>query len=255
MPCPTPRPHCPPPIPALAAPATNATLEPSLVAQIEDAAIALERLGQRDNVRASVDGSWRLIYSNAREISNLAAGLPLGFALGPTYQPVDLATGRFENQGNIVHQFGLARASTCVVGDVRVARAGTLNAAGTVNGRNNRVDVDFKRITFALDELLGRPVPPGSLRKIVVPKNDPAAAQPANDVTYISPGGGLRVTRGGDDGIFVFRREEGSRPLLSLAERAELFAEGGSDVVTGKGAAGEEANAPPELKKLLQVKQ
>lgn len=246
-------------IPAMpfGAPATNATLEPALASQIEAAAVALERLGQKNNVQrgAAVDGSWRLIYSNAREISNLAAGLPLGFALGPTYQPIDLASGRFENQGNVVHQLGLARATTCVVGDVRAAKPRSLNAAGTVNADNNRVDVDFQRITFALEEVLGRPVPPSlapSLRKIVKPTNDPDAAQPANDITYLD--GTMRVTRGGDDGIFVFRREAGARPLLSADERAALFSEGSSDVVTGKGTAGEAANAPPELRKLLEVK-
>ena len=153
-------------IPAMAfgAPATNATLPAGTVAEIEAQAVALERLGAKDLARdASLDGGWRLLYSNAREITNLAAGLPLGFALGKTYQPIDLATGRFENQGLVEHVLGLARASTCVVGDLRLAPEGTLNAAGTVNDAGNRVDVDFRRITFGLDELLGRP---STLRKV-----------------------------------------------------------------------------------------
>ena len=114
----------------------------------------------------SLNGSWRLLYSNGREITNLATGLPLGFVLGPTYQPIDIATGRFENQGAVVHRLGLARASTCVVGDVRRAPLGTVNAAGTVNDAGNRVDVDFRRITFGLDELFGSPL---RLQKVLVP--------------------------------------------------------------------------------------
>ena len=153
---------------AFGAPATNATIPAATVADIEAQAVALERLGAKDLARdASLDGGWRLLYSNAREITNLAAGLPLGFALGKTYQPVDLATGRFENQGLVEHVLGVARASTCVVGDLRLAPAGTLNAAGTVNDAGNRVDVDFRRITFGLDELLGRP---STLRKVLRPR-------------------------------------------------------------------------------------
>ncbi len=228
------------------APATNATLPPELVSQIESAAEGLERLGARDLARAPMlSGSWRLLYSNGREITNLATNLPLGFALGETYQPLDVATGRFENRGTIVQKLGLARASTCVVGDVRLAPAGTLNAAGTLNDRGNRVDVDFRRLVFSLDELAGRPA---ALRKIIVPRNDPSAAQPANDVTYLD--GDLRVTRGGDDGLFIFRREESGTPLLTANQREELYAEGGADVVTGKGVATD--GAPPELRRLLQ---
>lgn len=232
------------------APATNATLTASAVQEIEAAAIALEKLGQTNNARtASLNGTWRLLYSNAREITNLASGLPLGFALGPTYQPVDLARGYFENQGNVLHKFGIAKAATTVVGDVRVATRGTTNAAGTVSTDGNRIDVDFRRITFEATEVLGRPV--SGLRKIVVPKQAADAAQPANDVLYLDAA--VRVTRGGDDGIFIFRREdEGGRPLLSEVERDALYAEGGDDVTTGKGVAGDDPNAPPELRKLLK---
>lgn len=184
--------------------------------------------------------------TNAREITNLATGLPLGFALGKTYQPVDTARGFFENQGTIEHVLGVAKASTCVVGDVGVAPPGTVNAAGTREDGGNRVTVDFRRITFSLDELLGRQV--SGLRKVVVPTNDPAAAQPANDITYLDEQ--MRVTRGGDDSIFIFTREVTERPMLSAAQREALFAEGGSDVTTGRGVA--DGSAPPEYRKLLE---
>jgi len=106
------------------APATNATIAPSLAAQIEEATAALEaRFGAHDlAVATNLNGSWRLLYSNGREITSLAAGLPGGFALGPTYQPLDSSTGRFENQGSVLGPF--AKLSTTVVGDVRVAPAG-----------------------------------------------------------------------------------------------------------------------------------
>ena len=166
----------------------------------------LESIGGADlATRSDLNGSWRLLYSNGREIANLAQGLPFGFAIVPTYQPLDLATGRFENQGSIVNRYGVARASTVVVGDVRLAPPNTLNAAGTRNSRNNRVDVDFKRITFSLDEVFGKGV---KLTKVLVPTLDTSAAQPANDVTYLDATGNMRVTRGGDDALFIFIRQE-----------------------------------------------
>ena len=232
------------------APATNATLSQDVVRRIEAEAVALEALGQTGNAKAaSLNGTWRLIYSNAREITNLASGLPLGFALGPTYQPVDRSSGYFENQGNVLHALGIARASTTVIGDVREAQLGTVNAAGSTSSDGNRIDVDFRRITFELNELFGRKV--SGVRKIVVPKQAVDAAQPANDVLFLDSM--VRVTRGGDDGIFIFRREDGGgRRLLSAQERVALFAEGGNDVLTGKGVAGDDPNAPPELRKLLK---
>lgn len=49
-----------------------------------------------------------------------------------------------------------------------------MNAAGTVNTAGNRVDVDFRRIEFAIDEVLGAPV---RFRKVIVTKKDAAAPQ------------------------------------------------------------------------------
>ena len=150
----------------------------------------------------------------------------------------------------MLHVANIARASTTVIGDVRPAKIGTTNAAGTFSRDGNRIDVDFQRITFELNELLGRELSPGVVRKVVVPKQLADAAQPANDVLYLDAQ--MRVTRGGDDGIFIFAREPaGGRPLLSAAEREELYAEGGANVLTGKGIAGDDPNAPPELRKLL----
>ena len=92
------------------APATNATVPPALAREIEARAAAVERQAARDNAKdPRLSDSWRLIYSNGREITNLATGLPLGFVLGKTYQPVDVQTGRFENQGLVEHRLGHRR--------------------------------------------------------------------------------------------------------------------------------------------------
>jgi hypothetical protein len=136
-----------------------------------------------------------------------------------------------------------------VVGDVRRAPLGTFNAAGTVNNDGNRVDVDFRRLVFGLDSVLGQQLEP-PLRKVIVPKQNPDAAQPANDVTYLDDT--CRITRGGDDSLFIFRREASMRPMLSLDERAALYAEGGESTVTGDGVAGKDA-APPEVRPVQTV--
>lgn len=176
------------------APATRATLPLDLADAIEAEATSLERFHPTRNAATDprLNGSWRLRYTNAPEITSLAKGLPLGFTLGKTYQPVDTSLGFFENQATIEHALRLARASTRVVGELRVAPGGTRNAAGVEDTEGNRVDVDFQRITFSVDELFGQPV--SGLRKIVIPKNTPTAAQPSNDVTYLD--GTMRMTRG-----------------------------------------------------------
>ena len=229
------------------APATNATLSAELVAQIEASAAELERSAGADLVRdRKLNGSWRLLYSDGREITSLARGFPGGFGLGPTYQPIDIATGRFENQGSVVNRYGIARLSTTVVGDVNPAPTNSLNAAGVRNDRGNRVDVNFRRITFSLDEVFGRPT---KLRKVLKPNLQAGVEQPANDVTYLDAS--IRITRGGDGALFIFRREESDRPLLSVQEREVLYNDDGAiDVTTGSGRA--EDSAPPELKRLLR---
>ena len=121
-----------------------------------------------------------------------------------------------------------------------------MNAAGVLNSANNRVDVEFRRIVFSLDELFGRPV---RLRKVLKTALKPGVEQPANDQTFLSAN--MRVVRGGDGALFIFRREESSRPLLSVAERDALYRDGGAvDVTTGTGRP--EDSAPPELKFLLR---
>ena len=82
--------------------------------------------------------------------------------------------------------------------------------------------------------------------------------QPANDITYLDDT--LRITRGGDDSLFIFRRGEGPRAMLSPDERAVLYGERGAEAVLFGGAAAGERGAvdeqpgrsAPELRKLTQ---
>lgn len=232
------------------APATNATIDLDISAKIEEAARSLEsQSNMQDNaISPQLSGSWRLIYSNAAEISNLAVNLPLGFCLGKTYQPLDTAAGFFENRAPLEHPWHLGKLQVNVVGDVRVAKRGTRNAVDVVNDSNNRVDIDFKAITFELQELLGFQT---SIQKSLTPKSiDQSKAQPANDVTYLDDY--TRIVRGGDGSLFVFRRETSSEKpaMLSRLEREELFGQRGEDVEVGLGVGGKSQS--PELQFLLK---
>ena len=257
-------------------PATNVTIPIQVVEQIERMTVLLEEKYQyRQNyvtdpksqrqldLTTATDGgggtTWKLVYSNGPEIAQLAASLPLGFVLGPTYQPLDLTTMRFENQGRIVHPYRLAVLETNVVGDIAIAPKLSTNAVGVINDRNNRIDVNFVAIVFQLDELLGIPLHP-PYRKIIIPKqqvqtedDDSSSStssrsstrsppQPANDITYLDDS--VRIVRGGDGAVFIFQKEtinnnnnnnnnnNGSnnkqmyKPMLTTSERNNLVAEG-----------------------------
>ena len=85
--------------------------------------------------------------------------------------------------------------------------------------------------------------------KVLSPSLQPGAAQPANDITFLDLA--VRIVRGGDGALFVFRREESDRPLLSVTERQLLYSDDAAvKVTTGTGRA--EDSAPPELRRLLQ---
>lgn len=231
------------------APATNATIPQDLALKIETLAASLEALSTHNNAQSPLlNGSWRLVYSNGPEITSLAAKLPLGFCLGKTFQPLDTSAGFFENGASIEHVFHLAKLQTNVVGDVRIAKPGSLNAAGVLNDKGNRVDVNFRIITFQLDEIVGMPV---LIRKAFTPKVNREAAQPANDITYLDKT--MRIVRGGEGSLFIFERDQSAdtAPMLTVAERNVLFGASGADVAVGSvGTA--KMSTSPELQFLFQ---
>ena len=129
--------------------------------------------------------------------------------------------------GEILHATGLIHGSTRVVGEFSPAARGTINAAGVVNDRDDRVDVIFRRVVFALDK-------PGAVQTVVSPKADPTLARPAVDTVFLDDE--LRVTRGGDGSLFVLVRAQQGPQMLDRAARERLYAADGSrDVVSGAG--------------------
>lgn len=215
------------PATATGAPATNATLPQNVVDRISASADALDAAAGMRNTAANkqLDGSWRLVYSDAPEITNLARS-PLGFQLGPVRQPFSLTSNTFENQGEILHVTRLIHGATRVVGEFSAADRGTLNAAGVLNERNDRVDVLFRRVVFEIDA-------PLAIKTVVEPKPDPDLARPAVDTVYLDDD--LRVTRGGDGSLFVLTRDAEPAAMLTAAERRGLYGEASQDVVSGAG--------------------
>ena len=215
------------PATATGAPATNATLPRTVSEKISACADALDAAAAMGDTASNkqLDGSWRLVYSDAPEITNLAK-LPLGFQLGPVRQPFSLQSKTFENQGEILHVTRLVHGSTRVVGDFDRAARGTLNAAGVVNDRGDRVDVFFRRVVFEIDA-------PVAIKTVVEPKADPSLARPAVDTVYLDDS--LRVTRGGDGSLFVLTRDADPVPMLTTTQRQELYGEASQDVVSGAG--------------------
>jgi len=241
------------------APATNATISPSLATDIEMMAFHLESQFDMQNLASmsKLSGSWKLLYSNAPEISNLAKKLPLGFALGPTYQPLDIVTGRFENRASVVHQMNIAKLETDVVGDVSVSELGTLNAIGVLNERGNRINVDFRCIVFKLDEILGVPLK-HPVTKVIIPRLANNAVQPANDITFLNDT--IRIIRGGDGSLFIFERDEllGVEQMLSMDDREQLLTKVNSpkandeQAIVGIGSDRSQQRNSPELRFLFK---
>eukprot|EP00439_Symbiodinium_sp_Y106_P033917 s3318_g4.t1 len=124
-----------------------------------------------------LSGKWRLLFSDAPEITGLA-NLPLGLAVGPVYQPIDVSSKIFENQSPIVQKLGLVKGNLRVVGTFAAAPLRSVNAAGVVNTCGNRIDVNFERLVFSVDQLAG--ISTGSfLQRVATPTRAPGAPQPA----------------------------------------------------------------------------
>jgi len=203
------------------APATNLTTSPETCLEIERKVSNLELLTPLPPLLKSakavevLDGDWQLIYSDASEITRISK-LPLGFRLGPVFQPIDVAAGRFENQAFIKHRLLLVSGHTRVVADFFLAALGETNSAGVVN-IGERANVKFQKIIFTLRRLLVLPTF-GKIRKTAVP-NGPAEQKgiiPCIDVTYLDDT--FRISRGGDGSLFILTRPCTKKPLPMLSK-------------------------------------
>lgn len=194
------------------APATNITTDEATISQIEDAVLALEAVAPNRPLSdcpiavEALDGDWQLVYSDASEITRIVK-LPLGFSLGPVFQPINVTDGRFENQALIKHKLRLASGHTRVVANFSLAPKGEVNRAGVVND-GNRANVKFQKVIFSLRRFLFFPTF-GKIRKTAIPKgpSEKKGVIPCIDITYLDEE--LRISRGGDGSLFILVRADG----------------------------------------------
>ena len=211
-------------------PATNVTTPDETCLEIEKTVGILETLAplpplaNSSEALQTLDGDWQLVYSDASEITNIAK-LPLGFRLGPVFQPIDIEGGRLENQALIKHKFLLFSGHTRVVADFSLADIGEINPIGVVN-IGERANVKFLKVLFTLRRLLVLPTF-GKIRKTATPngKSEQGGVVPSIDITYLDDT--MRIARGGFGSLFVLTRPDGSKnkamPMLSK-ETAEKIA-------------------------------
>jgi hypothetical protein len=206
------------------APATNVTLDKSSVRRISKMVRRLEPFSPfagvtfRDSrdAQEALSGKWRLIYSDASEITRLNK-LPLGFRLGAVFQLIDTTGGRFENQAFVKHLLSLASAHTRVIAKFWLAEPGEINRVGVENA-GNRANVKFERVVFSLRRLLVLPFF-GIIKKVARPNgpSEKAGVTPCIDVTFLDDD--LRISRGGDGSLFILERVERG-PLAMMDETA-----------------------------------
>lgn len=210
-------------------PATNVTTPQDTCQKIERMVGILETLSplpplaNSSEAQLILDGDWQLVYSDASEITNIAK-LPLGFRLGPVFQPINLEGGRLENQALIKHKFLLFSGHTRVVADFYLADMGEINPAGKVN-IGERANVKFRKVIFTLRRLLVLPTF-GKIRKTAIP-NGPSEQKgvvPSIDITYLDDT--MRIARGGFGSLFVLTRPTGNKikamPMLSKAKAENI---------------------------------
>eukprot|EP00550_Attheya_septentrionalis_P006806 CAMPEP_0198295984 /NCGR_PEP_ID=MMETSP1449-20131203/30367_1 /TAXON_ID=420275 /ORGANISM="Attheya septentrionalis, Strain CCMP2084" /LENGTH=320 /DNA_ID=CAMNT_0043996439 /DNA_START=106 /DNA_END=1068 /DNA_ORIENTATION=+ len=194
------------------APATNLTTTATIIQHIEETVAALEPLSPFPTLTnstaalESLGGDWQLLYSDASEITRITK-LPLGFRLGPVFQPINVEKKLFENQALIKHRFFLVSGHTRVMANFWLAPIGETNRAGIVN-LGARANVKFQRVIFSLRRFLIFPTW-GKIRKTAIP-NGPSEQKgiiPSIDITYLDDD--LRISRGGDGSLFILVRADG----------------------------------------------
>lgn len=205
-------------------PATNITTSKDTCLKIEELVSKLEKLAplpplaNSSEALEAIDGDWQLVFSDASEITNIAK-LPMGFQLGPVYQPIDVEAGRLENQALIKHKLRLFSGHTRVVADFSLAEVGDINPAGKVN-IGERANVQFRKVVFTLRRFLFLPTF-GKIRKSAIPngRSEQNDEVPSIDITYLDET--MRIARGGFGSLFVLTRPDGKNskvmPMLSKA--------------------------------------
>ena len=180
-------------------PVTNVKLSPGLVAEIEQITKELE--GLNPNLYPLVhspqllQGTWRLLYSTAREIRSLDS-LPLGLKVGQVYQAIDVGSKSFFNLAFVKHPLGLVSGYVKVTATFEPVK---------VNGSplpDKRINVYFDKCSSSIQKLLGFPTP--KLDPVnVVQARSPQGRTPCLDITYLDEN--FRIGWGGDGSWILWK--------------------------------------------------
>ena len=183
-------------------PITNLKLAPDLVAEIERITEELE--GLNPNLYPLIhsphllQGTWRLLYSTAREIRSLDS-LPLGLKVGQVYQALDVGSKSFFNLAFVKHPLGV------VSGYVKVtARFEPVKVNGSPLP-DKRINVYFDKRSSSIQKIFGFPTPTLDPIKVVQARS-PQGRTPCLDITYLDEN--FRIGRGGDNSLFILVTSE-----------------------------------------------
>lgn len=178
-------------------PMTNLKLDKGLVAEIEHITEELE--GLNPNLYPLVhapnllQGTWRLLYSTAREIRSLSS-LPLGLKVGKVYQAIDIPNKSFFNIAFVNHPLGIISGYVKVTASFEPAK---------VNGSplpDKRINVHFDKRYLSIKKIVGIQTPQLNPFKVVQARS-PQGRIPCLDITYLDET--FRIGRGGDGSLFI----------------------------------------------------
>ncbi len=172
-------------------------LHKTLVAEIEQITEELEGLNPNlyPLVQAPtlLQGTWRLLYSTAREIRSLDS-LPLGLKVGKVYQAIDVANKSFFNLAFVKHPWGLVSGYVKITATFEPAK---------VNGSplpDKRINVYFDKRYLSIAKIFGIQTPQLNPFKVVQARS-PQGRIPSLDITYLDET--FRIGRGGDGSLFI----------------------------------------------------
>ncbi|GAB5366604.1 hypothetical protein AAMO2058_001157600 [Amorphochlora amoebiformis] len=154
-----------------------------------------------------LNGPWRLIYSDAGEITRLYK-LPAKVRPTSVYQRINIPRFTFENHAFLKGgPMGSLGGSIRVVSEFKPAPREAVNNIGKENVDGDRIDVNFLAVILSIKRLLFLPTP---LRRVVKPRSSQRVQSrpgsgPSLDTTYLD--GNVRVGRGGDGSVFVLVKD------------------------------------------------
>ncbi|MGA1284785.1 MAG: PAP/fibrillin family protein [Prochlorothrix sp.] len=185
---------------AASAPVTDNKIATSAIQEIEALTTDLEQqtLFPRPLLYSPnlLQGTWKLLYSSAREIRMLTR-LPLGFQVGGVYQVIDVPSATFFNQAFCYHALGI------LAGYVKVTAEFKLAPSEGDGQPDQRVDVFFQKRFLFLEQAFSLNLPFQQPLQAFDARNPPGR-QPFLKITYLDED--FRVGRGGEGSLFILSR-------------------------------------------------